>query len=344
MRYFTLWTSRHPVWGFLVLTFIWTWFWWGIAVMLGVGEGPSPLLMIGGLGPAIAAWILSHEQKQSADDSQRRLHRRTFVGATLVAASVLAVNVLGNGKLTPDGQINGLEGIFLLLAILLVAGILSAGKSPNAGIRKQMATLLHWRQPLWSWATAVFIYPAILLMGAGLAWSLGAGISAPEPVTRPLTEWVPVFVMGVLMTGLFRGGLEEPGWRGLMLPELQRRFSPLTASIVIAVPWALWHLPLHISGFYSGPVVEGMVLRIIRMTPLSILFTWLYNRSGGSLLLMVVLHAVHNNSSIIAPASYWSFVPGVLLIGVFVVWDRMWQPLDRIEVEHPGKGELTARE
>lgn len=170
-------------------------------------------------------------------------------------------------------------------------------------------------------------------MGAGLAWSLGAGISAPEAAARPLAEWVPVFVMGILMTGLFRGGLEEVGWRRFMLPELQKRFSPLTASILIALAWALWHLPLHFAGFYNGPVVVAMALRIVRMIPIAILFTWLYNRSGGSLLLMVVLHAVQNNSGVIAPGSYWSFVPGVILIGTLAVRDRMWQPLDRFDVK-----------
>ena len=301
--------------------------------MLGVGEGPSPLLIIGALGPAIAAWSLSRKQKYSVEESQHRRHRKMFLGAALVAASVLTVYVLRGGKLTPDGQIDWINGGLLLLAVLLVAGILAAGCSPNPGIRKRMASLLHWRKPWFSWATAFFIYPAILVMGVALAWGLGADISTPEAATRPITEWVPLFVTGVLMTGFFRGGLEEPGWRGFMLPELQKTYSPLSASLLIAVAWALWHLPLHIAGFYSGPIVMEMALRIIRVIPLSILFTWMYNRSGGSLLLVVVLHAVHNNSGIIIPGTYWSFVPGVLLIGGFVIWDRMWQPLDRVEGE-----------
>ncbi len=170
-------------------------------------------------------------------------------------------------------------------------------------------------------------------MGVALAWGLGTDISAPDAVTLPITEWLPLFVTGVLMTGFFRGGLEEPGWRGFMLPELQKTYSPLLASLLIAVAWALWHLPLHIAGFYSGPVVTEMVLRIIRVIPLSILFTWLYNRSGGSLLLVVVLHAVHNNAGIIVPGTYWSFVPGLLLIGGFVFWDRMWEPIDSFKEE-----------
>lgn len=323
------WVSQHPVWAFLALTFAWTWLWWGLAALVGVGAGagPSPLLIIGALGPAIAAWTLSRTRKYTAENKELRRYRWTYVVAAAAGVGLLALYVASGGSLTADGQLLEPGGAILLLAVLLVAGLIAAARSPDPGIRARMGSLLEWRKPWWLWATAVLIYPAILAVGGVLAWSLGAPVSLPDAATQPLTEWVPLFVTGVLMTGLFRGGLEELGWRGFMLPELQNRFSPLTASLLIAVAWSLWHLPLHVTGFYDGSVILEMVLRTLRVVPLAILFTWLYNRSGGSLLLVVVLHAMHNNAAVIAPTTYWAFVPGVLVIGGLAVWDRMWQPL-----------------
>lgn len=326
------WAKYHSVWAFLVLTFAWTWLWWGIAALIGVGKGPSPLIMIGALGPAIAAITLLRTRGYTAEDTDRRRYRWMYVGAALVAVGVLALNVARGGDVTADGELIGLGGAFLVMAVVLVAGVIAAAQSPDPGIRTRMASLLEWRKPWWLWATAILIYPVILTMGAAMAWLLGTPFSIPETATTPITVWGPIFVTGVLMTGFFRGGLEEPGWRGFMLPELQKQYSPLTASLFIAVPWSLWHLPLHITDFYEGSVVMGMLFRTLRTIPLAILFTWLYNRSGGSLLLVVVLHAVHNNASVIAPTTYWSFVPGLLVIGGFVIWDRMWRPLPKANV------------
>lgn len=36
---------------------------------------------------------------------------------------------------------------------------------------------------------------------------------------------------------------EETGWRGYALPQLQRRFSPLASSLILALVWFGWHLP-----------------------------------------------------------------------------------------------------
>jgi membrane protease YdiL (CAAX protease family) len=93
---------------------------------------------------------------------------------------------------------------------------------------------------------------------------------------------------------LVAGGL-EPGWRGYALPQLQRPFSPLTSSLIIAVLWFAWHLPQSfvISTYrHSSPVqYVGMLLGLICG---SVVLTWLYNRSGGSILLVAVWHGLYN--------------------------------------------------
>jgi membrane protease YdiL (CAAX protease family) len=74
------------------------------------------------------------------------------------------------------------------------------------------------------------------------------------------------------------GGFEEPGWRGFALPRLQaRHVTPIRATLVLALIWGLWHLPLYGLGFV-GPMFYVFF------------YTYLYNRTG-SVLLCILLHA-----------------------------------------------------
>jgi len=95
-----------------------------------------------------------------------------------------------------------------------------------------------------------------------------------------------------VIVGVLGGGL---GWRGYALPHLQHRFSPLVASLIRAALWALWHLPMFfvIANYRAFGVVESIGF-VFALSCGAIVLTWLYNRSGGSILLVVVYHGVLN--------------------------------------------------
>jgi membrane protease YdiL (CAAX protease family) len=100
----------------------------------------------------------------------------------------------------------------------------------------------------------------------------------------------PLFLGFVL---LFGGGLEEPGWRGYLLPTLQETYSPLTTGVLVGVVWAGWHLPLVlIPGTIQHTLPLGLYL--LQFVALSVLLTWLTNRSDGSVLPAMLLHAGGN--------------------------------------------------
>jgi membrane protease YdiL (CAAX protease family) len=132
---------------------------------------------------------------------------------------------------------------------------------------------------------------------------------------------------------LFGGGLEEPGWRGFALLRLQSRWSPLVASVILGLLWASWHDPEYFTspGMWGGPgAFAGILYRLVWNVPLAIIFTWLYNRSGRSrLLTLIVLHASFNTTTLLVPMS---FQAGALLMGtmwaialVCIVAGRMWR-------------------
>ena len=86
---------------------------------------------------------------------------------------------------------------------------------------------------------------------------------------------------------------EELGWRGFALPLLQRERSALGVSLVLGAIWGLWHFPLYLVGTDIRPlsIFPAFVLAVIAT---SVICTWLYNSTGGSLLIVVLFHAASN--------------------------------------------------
>jgi membrane protease YdiL (CAAX protease family) len=83
---------------------------------------------------------------------------------------------------------------------------------------------------------------------------------------------------------------EESGWRGFALPRLQKEHSALSATFLLWVFWALWHLPLFFY-IYDPDIIPGMLIGLLAGT---ITFTWLYNSTGGSVLMTAIWHGLFN--------------------------------------------------
>ncbi len=102
-----------------------------------------------------------------------------------------------------------------------------------------------------------------------------------------------------LMAGLFIGPLqEELGWRGFALPRLLDRWSSLRASLVLGVAWACWHLPLYAMDAGDQERVPLAVF-LISVVSLSVLYTWFWVATGGSLLIALFLHSATNTAAVV---------------------------------------------
>jgi membrane protease YdiL (CAAX protease family) len=181
----------------------------------------------------------------------------------------------------------------LILTILsanvpsVVAIVLTAMAFGRGSLRKLLGQLLIWRvNPLWY--LGVVLGPVALVGGMVALNTLlgGPALSLGMPLVS-----VAIFFGFSIFPGSALG--EEIGWRGYVLPRLQSRMSALSAALLIAPIWGLWHLPLWLTGapgrtplIYAGFVVSAFAL--------SVLLTWVYNSTGGSLLLVVLLHATIN--------------------------------------------------
>ena len=91
---------------------------------------------------------------------------------------------------------------------------------------------------------------------------------------------------------LFFGFGEEVGWRGFALPRFQEKFNALTSAVLLTVFWAVWHWPLF---FYRPGMASmdaaGIFGWTLSLLTGSILLTWLYNSSRGSILICAVFHS-----------------------------------------------------
>ncbi len=147
------------------------------------------------------------------------------------------------------------------------------------------------------WVPTILIFP--LICGGALLLAILGGSRVPDLmwVSDPLL--IVTFFFSVL---LFQGPLQEEfGWRGYALGRLQTRFNALNSSIILGLVWGAWHLPYFwigeeaIYAYTFLPLVFSAIL-------MSILLTWLYNNTGGSILAALVFHTMFNYSMQMFPA------------------------------------------
>lgn len=182
-----------------------------------------------------------------------------------------------------------------------VVGPLLAGAvltwATGGRLRQWVGQLFIWRVG-GRWYLVVLIGFPVVFVGASTA--IYAVLTGYEPDIGVLPEraWIVLFF---LTFQILHAGLgEELGWRGFALPRLQDRYNALIASLVIGFFWALWHLPLFFQPD-SYQAQMGPLIYLVDTFTLSILFTWLYNSSGGSVLLAVLFHGVFNTTLVLYP-------------------------------------------
>ena len=138
--------------------------------------------------------------------------------------------------------------------------------------------IFYWKQPWWTYLivlalAAVYLIPLCLVSGyeTGYPWFL-----------------VPVMLFPMLVGG----GLEEPGWRGVLLPELEKKWSFWVSTLIVAVIWWLWHFPLFLMPG-AGQYGESYLAFGVSVLGLTLALSLLREKSGG-VFLCVVFHSLIN--------------------------------------------------
>lgn len=183
----------------------------------------------------------------------------------------------------PLGFVLGLLGTLVPSTLgLLFVGLLRG----RPGVRRVLRRLVHGRIGL-RWYLAVLALAMLAPLGLGLSILMGG--------EAPVVDKTIFGILFLFAFHIFPGSAlgEEIGWRGFALPRMQARQSALKASLVIGILWGSWHLPLWLTGTESHPI-SLFVPFVVSVIATSVLCTWLYNNTGGSLLIIVLFHAAAN--------------------------------------------------
>ena len=192
------------------------------------------------------------------------------------------------------------------------------------GLAQLGRRLIRWRVN-WIWYAAAIILP---LLVHALAIGLNMAAGAPAPSFAQFVPWYTVLLLfGLRMVNFTDGPLgEEPAWRGFAQPRLQSRWSPLASTALLALLITGWHMPLVLlPQFDLGiPDIASTVL-------VTFWYAWLFNRSGGSVLIPLIAHVTEGcvNTGALWPAGAdadreaWTWLIGwALLVLPLLIFDR----------------------
>ncbi len=204
---------------------------------------------------------------------------------------LLGTNGLGLFAYTvPAGVVNPL--IIIQSFGPAVAGLVMATLT-GSGARHLLKQYLRLRVGLVAYLGALVGPPLMVLLGATVV--RGAGVW--QALAQEGLLLLPYFLLYLVILFFAGGPLgEEVGWRGFALPRLQARHGALLASLIVAVGWVLWHLPLFFipeSGTWTG----NLAVYTGSAVALSIIHTWMYNRAQASLFVVTLLHAAVDAST-----------------------------------------------
>lgn len=191
-------------------------------------------------------------------------------------------------------DIRTMLGILGSLGPALSAIILTYNLEGKKGVRLLLKRLLLWRINIVWW-----------LIGFYSFWLIGsilASLLSLAPIQTIVLQFafsllnIPVIIFILQMPLLIGMVGEELGWRGFALPKLLDKYNPIVSSFILALPWIFWHAPLTAFQEWIGnmPILLFLVRYVLFVLPLTLIFTWFFGKTKGSILLVIVFHKALN--------------------------------------------------
>jgi len=184
-----------------------------------------------------------------------------------------------------------------IFASLIMTG-LTLGKQAVITLLKRF---LIWRVS-WKWYLVIFFQPVVQFLSIALHSMMSKtpmdfSTVFAYNIFGPAAN-LPLLFLPFLLSDAITNG-EEMGWRGYVLPRLQAKYNALVASLILGVIWAVWHLPKFMAPGNTSP----FGLFMIRVIIITIIYTWIYNNTKGSLLLVTLFHAAGNAGGVFLPVT-----------------------------------------
>jgi len=214
-----------------------------------------------------------------------------------------------------EGGFFGVGGpvfLFGVFAPAVLALALTGYDEGRTGVARLLARIGKWQVGVRFYLFAIGYMAATKLLAA-LIHRIALG-EWPTFGNTPLP-----LMLGALLVSTWVQAGEEVGWRGYALPRLATHLGLGGASVLLGVIWALWHVPLfYLQG--SGSEGQSFPIYLLHVTALSVAMSWLYWKTDGSLLLVMLMHASVNNTTGIVPAAVPNAVDTMSFEGSPVAW------------------------
>jgi len=232
-------------------------------------------------------------------------------------------------------------GSFLAFAPIVSAIVVVTVAEGLPGLARLGRRVIRWRVN-WIWYAAAIGLPLVV---HAVAIGLNMAAGAPAPSGAQFQPWYAVLLLfGLRMVNFTDGPLgEEPAWRGFAQPRLQAKWSPLASALLLGVLITGWHLPLVFM-----PQFDLALPDIASTVVVTIWYAWLFNRTGGSVLLPLIAHVTEGcvNTQALWPAGpnadreEWTWlIAWALLVVVLLIFDRKsWRTAPESAIDRvPGR-------
>ena len=320
--------------AFVVLSYGWSWLIW-FATLAATGSIGENAVILGTFGPSLGGLALLSFLARGEPEQLKGWFPAFALGFVLAVVALVIkhfASLNANWGLYPSDYesyrlIFSPASALWTFAICLASGAIFGGaRSARKLVRTHLHTLMPGRTFIVWLLPMLAFFPVLFLLANFIAEKAGLLLSHQRYAEVGAAFLIAVMLVQIVKVAALTGGNEEAGWRGVLLPAMQRSMSPLIAALLIALIWELWHLPLVIGGIYGdGGVIETVLLRSRSTVLFSILLTAIYNRTRGNVLLCVVLHRAFNVQSTIFAASQLAFILSFVLI-LLIIWNqRMWR-------------------
>lgn len=187
-----------------------------------------------------------------------------------------------------------------------------------AGVHILFRRIIKWRVEIQYYAFAILAPVALFIIAVLVNRAITSAWSDLKLLGQ--ADYLPYLgPFGVLGLWMLTYGLgEETGWRGFALPHLQKNRSAASATMTLALLWACWHLPAF---FFRDTYIDlgllGFPLFAFMMIFSTMVFTWLYNSTQGSIFIVILFHAVFNWLSVSEAGG--QFAPAIMSAPI-VLW------------------------
>jgi uncharacterized protein len=317
--------KSSPIISFIVLTFLITFGFWFLPVIFKIPtEFAFATFLMGGCGPLLSGYFVTVINS----DAKIRIHSKAiFLIVFILSSAVISLRMylINHGLKDNNGNIPVFQDVsiagFIAIAAAMFIIALNASNATNSALRENYLKSFLPEKGKLKWYLIGFF---ILIFLTLTSYSLGKLFGVPT--SDFMINFKPVMLIGFFSTFFFFGANEEFGWRGFLQKELQKNYNPLLTTLAISFLWSLWHLPLHYNGFYSTGGFIDLLPRFLYTIPLTIIFTWLYNRSSYSVLAVVILHATTNSVGLVFGVSmYFLLALLIIICTILVIDDKMWK-------------------